>query len=119
MALNTHIEETLAVDLERIFESPQNLFVFTYKNGEVKVLSQDPGTEQLSLEHYFHDHKGAIMAVAFSGPNFPNYLITASYDQTLNLYHLSNEDKQPLKFTHRNQDLEVGCFTHVVFDRKS
>lgn len=58
------------------------------------------------------------MDVAFSNINFQPLMITVGYDQTLNVYSFSGEDHYVNKFNYKNNDSELGYFTHVVFDKK-
>lgn len=56
------------------------------------------------------------MDVAFSNQYFHPYLITIGYDQSLNVYSFLSDEKFVNKFSYKNEDGEVGYFTHVVFD---
>lgn len=67
------------------------------------------------LQSIYNDHKGTILDCAFSSLNFHPYFVTVSYDQSLNVYGLTQEGTQESKYRYHNEDSEVGFFTHVVF----
>ena len=54
------------------------------------------------------------MDVAFAPVNFNSYMVTVSYDRSLNVYDLNNLQEESL-FRHQEDDSSIGYFSHVCF----
>lgn len=77
-------------NLDKVYLSNDNKLIVTYSNGSIGVYQDNGIDAELALLKTFEDHKGPIMDVDLSCVLFESFLITISYDRSLNVYNLSS-----------------------------
>lgn len=98
--------------IDKLFISADNTLALTDPEGGVRLYALSDDHDEPAIATSYQDHKGPVMAVAFTSLSHPFYILTVSYDRSISL-----RSKESQVFGYKEEDATVGFFVACCFVR--